>query len=997
MWTRFVLAGLSIAPFGLILSGVGQGAPPQRTVAFSKDVMPIFRAHCYSCHKGKTSAAGLDLSTAQGVAKGGLSGKLIKPGKPKDSLLIKRVLGMGGLPQMPMGFAPLTKAQLKTLETWILSGAKLEAGTSSHWAYVPPLRPAIPMVKNKDWVANPIDAFVLARLAKGGLKPSAQAAPESLIRRVSLDLVGLPPTLEEVNGYVADKRQDTYGRAVDRLLKSPHFGERQARIWLDLARYADTNGYEADYTRTAWKYRDWVIDAFNRNMPYDQFTVEQLAGDMLPKPSLDQLIATGFHRNTMLNLEGGVDPREARYEMINDRVATTSSVWLGQTLQCARCHDHKYDPISQKDYFRVYAVFANTLYEAQGDSKVGQEKFYEPSIPAPTSQDSQSLALAERSLANARLRFESNPQDYLTEKADWLAKISKSDAWSLTKGGGPGLTIQADGSLLATDGNPDVAVYRVSFPVRAGTQALRMVAMPDPKLNNGGPGRSSGGNFLLSRVSALAGSVPLTLVDPEASFVQGGYRLADLFDKNGDTGWAISPDYGKDQWLVLRFERPITSDQTITIELGQESPTWAQHTIGRFRIETTMESDRTLQVLPMDIIALAKQSRTPPQEKRLDDFFRKISKILAESRDSVKKFEEEVVALKRAIPMAMVMREKPGANPLTAPLHIRGEFLQTGPNVTAGVPLALGKTDAKRVDRLAFAKWLIDKKNPLTARVQVNRMWEQYFGRGLVETSENWGTPGTPPSHPELLDWLACELMDSGWNLKHIHRLIVTSATYRQSSNVTPVLLQRDPNNFLFTRGPRFRMEAEMIRDNALSIAGLLSTKIGGPSVFPHQPNGIWNSPYSGERWMTSSDQNLYRRGLYTFWKRTATYPTFTNFDATSRDTCTVRRSRTNTPLQALNLLNDPAFLEAAKGLAKIAIRTGGNDQLRLEMAFRKCTMRSPKRAELSRLTVLLDNLRKRYRANPIDSAKLAPSPDDAAWIMVASVLLNLDETITKE
>lgn len=997
---RFGLLGLAGLPYVFLLFGNSVAMPTQKKTSFA-DVALIFKAHCNSCHTGKESAAGLDLSTPGGVQKGGMSGKLINSAKPNSSLLLERVLGHGGMPRMPMGFAPLTATQTDTLRSWIAAGGKIDVLEKTHWAYVPPKRPAVPTTKLQGWALTPIDNFILNRLEKGALKPTAQASKENLIRRLSLDLTGLPPTLQEIDAFLADKSPNAYEKVVDRLLASKHFGERQAMGWLDLARYADTNGYEKDTRRVAWKYRDWVIDAFNKNQPFDQFTIEQLAGDLLPNPQLDQLIATGFHRNTMLNTEGGVDQLEARYELINDRVATTSTVWMGQTLQCARCHDHKYDPITQKDYFRVYAIFSNTEYFPMGPKEVSEEKYLEKDIPAPSPEQVAEQTKLNRELATFKASL--SEQTSKQEMSAWLAKAKAAKPWGGFKADVSAtndvtLTPQSDGTYTAV-GQNNKSVYKFKFTSSGPINAFKLIAVPDAKLPVGGSGRASSGNFLLSRVSLKVNGKEMALVRPQADFIQQGYALNGLSDNAGDTGWAVHPAVNQRHWLVLRPETSIPDSAVVELELGHESNTWPDHTLGRFALAVTSETDEWLQTIPENVVAaLAKATPNPADEKLLVEFYQQNSPQLAPIREKIQTAESDLRKVQQSIPYAMVMTEKKNTGPLQTPLHIRGEYLQTGEMVPAGIPSSFGKTDAKRVDRLALAKWLVAKDNPMTARVQVNRIWEQYFGTGLVETSENWGTPGTPPSHPELLDWLATEFVASGWDMKKMHKLIVMSATYRQSSVATKAMLNRDPGNRLLARGPRFRLDAELIRDNALAAAGMLNAEIGGPSVYPLQPDGVWNSPYSGESWMTSKGKELHRRGMYTFLKRTAPYPTFTNFDASSREVCTVRRGRTNTPLQALNLLNDPAFLEAAKGLAqRVSKAKPGDVKAEVGLAFRLCTARHAKPVEIERLAALYNTLKTRYEQSPTEAKKLAPTAEGAAMVMVANVILNLDETINKE
>ncbi len=977
--------------------------PTQTSKTSFADVAGIFKAHCNSCHTGENSAAGLDLSNPEGILKGGASGKLFAVGKSKTSLLMERVLGHGGMPRMPMGFAPLSKEQENILTSWIDSGAKIDALTKTHWAYVAPKQHPIPTTKLQGWTKNQVDNFILNRLEQGKLKPSPEATKETLIRRLTLDLTGLPPTLKEVDAFLADKSPNAYEKVVDRLLASKHFGERQAMGWLDLARYADTDGYEKDLGRVAWKYRDWVIQAFNRNLPYDQFTIEQLAGDLLPKPTLDQMIATGFHRNTMLNLEGGVDQMEARYELINDRVATTSTVWMGQTMQCARCHDHKYDPISHKDYFRMYAIFANTEYYPTGRQDISEEKWRERDIPAPSPEQQASLNKLNRELASFRASLNKESEASKSERESWFAQIRQAKPWETSKPAvettnGIQLTAQADGSFLASGPNSK-GIYRLKFTSQEPIHAFRLTSIPDAKLPQGGSGRSGGGNFVLSRMSLKVDGKAMKLGRPMTDFIQRGFDLGGLFDQDGNTGWAIHPEVRKPHWLIVRPDAPIPKGATVELELANESNEWPDHLLGRFSLAISAEPKDEFQTIPSNVQKiLAQATRSGADEQVVLDYFQANNPKFAPIRDQISKAENDINNLKQAIPMAMVMTEKKGNGPLQAPLHERGEFLSPGEMLDAGIPAAFGKTNAKRVDRMELAKWLVAKDNPMTARVQVNRIWEQYFGAGLVETSENWGTPGTPPSHPELLDWLSLRFMNSGWDMKAMHKLIVMSATYRQSSIATPALLERDPSNRLLARGPRFRMDAEFIRDTALTAAGMLNPEIGGPSVYPHQPEGVWNTPYSSEFWRTSQGKDLYRRGMYTYLKRTSPYPTFTNFDGSSREVCTVRRGRTNTPLQALNLLNDPAFLEAAKGLATRVANAGKpTTESQIAYAFRLCTARRAKPDELKRLVALHETLRAKYIKNTEESKKLAPSPERAAMVMVANVILNLDETINKE
>jgi hypothetical protein len=928
--------------------------PPQpRKVDFAREVLPIFKASCFPCHGPTKRNGGLRLSNREDAFKGGVSGPAIIPGNAEASLLVKRITSDELGPRMPKGLTALSPDQIETIKRWINEGAEWPEGAENakHWAFIPPQRPPVPPVKNKAWVRNPIDAFILHRLEQEGLQPSPEAPKEVLIRRVYLDLIGLPPSPEEVDAFLKDKRPDAYERLVDRLLASPHYGERQARIWLDLARYADTDGYEKDLRRSIWRYRDWVIDAFNRDMPFDQFTIEQIAGDLLPNPTLEQRIATGFHRNTMQNLEGGVDQAEAHFMKLVDRVDTTATVWLGITLGCARCHDHKYDPFTMRDYYAMLAFFNNSKIYPVGDASVSEEKWLEAQIKAPTREQLRQLEQIEKRLAQLRRRYPNPPEWRVLTPLEVKAEH------------GSQLSVQPDGSILAQGNAPDKEVYQLQYRLPAGSyRALRVEAIPDERLPQKGSGRAGSGNFVLTGIAVSLQGQALTLRRAIADFVQDGFNLTALV--RGDSpnqGWAIYPRVSEPHELILLFDKPfaLRRDAELTLTLRFESQ-HKQHVLGRFRISVSN--------------AAAIQRLEAEQDKR---------------------------DLEAQFPTTLVMEDNPQNGTLKAAIRIRGEFTNPGEEVEAGTPAILHPfpPDYPR-NRLGLAKWLVSRDNPLTARVQVNRMWEACFGRGLVETSDNFGTQGAYPTHPELLDWLAVEFMERGWSIKAIYRLIVTSATYRQSSRITPELLERDPKNTLYARGPRHRLEAELIRDNALAIGGLLSRKIGGPSVFPYQPEGVWDIPYNADRWVMSEGEDRYRRGIYTFWRRSAPYPSFVAFDANSREVCTVNRPRTNTPLQALVLLNDPVYIEAAQGLAKRMLKAArGTLEKGIEYGFRCCTARYPQPKELARLKQLYEQMLTRYRSDPEATRKLTGSDDPtfAALTMVAHVMLNLDETITKE
>jgi mono/diheme cytochrome c family protein len=979
-------APVSDATIRQIESWVSAGAPlPDPEIRFDRDIAPLFKANCSSCHTGATASAGLDLSSAAGIAKGGASGALFNFQSPAQSLLLQRLRGEGGKPRMPMGFAPLDDASMDKLRRWIAGGAETtDDGEHRHWAFVSPTRPSVPKPKRADWVRNPVDAFVLEKLEGKGWSPATAAGKETLVRRVYLDLLGLPPTPAEIDAFLSDRRPDAYERLVDRLLASPHFGEHMARKWLDLARYADSDGFEKDLQRTAWLYRDWVIDAFNRDLPYDQFVVDQMAGDLIRHGTAAQKIATGFHRNTMQNLEGGVDQEEAHFAKLVDRVGTTATVFNGLTMACAQCHDHKYDPLSHKDYFKFMAFFANTRIVKRGDASVSEEKWVEPEIPVPTAEQNAKLTQLRATLARLEESLAAPVNE--TAYADWRAAIS-SPGWSPVAVSGMGLEA-VDTDLRATGPTPNQTEYVLSGNASSPITGFKLTVVPDPNMPNAGSGRSPSGNFILSDLKVTAGK-PMPITELAASHTQNGFDVRGVLDTNPDTGWAIAPHFRAGHHLIIELAESIPAGASYSITMGMRSTQWPQHVLGRFKLEAIDRPHPAQYVIPMgfnlsDETALRKRYAEAAPERR---------KLVAQQ----KAIQSERSQIERQVPTAMVLEENRQGIPRIQ-FRERGEFLQRGPWMTANTPEVLPPMkEGLPKNRLGLARWLTHPEHPLTARVQVNRLWEHIFGRGIVETSENFGTQATPPSHPELLDWLATEFVRKKWSNKQMLRLLVTSATYRQSPVTSAKIRAADPNNEWLARAPRYRLDAETLRDNALRISGLLNPKVGGPSVFPVQPEGIWNTPYSGERWMTAQDGDRYRRGIYTFMKRTAPYPSFMAFDATSREQCTVRRTRTNTPLQALAMLNDPAYLEAARALSGHLAKVGTDPGARIVEGFRRCTGRRPTAAEKARLVKLVSDVRQRYQRDPESAKKLAATPEQAAWVMVANVLLNLDETLNKE
>ncbi len=993
---------------------------------FVSDIQPILRSRCTPCHGPELQQSQLRLDSHAAALRGGLSGAVIVPGAGLESLLLRRLTGQTQ-PRMPFQQEPLPAAEIARIQAWIDAGAlgpeiedaRLE-NDRKHWAYVKPVRREPPAVNDVSWAKNPIDRLVLARLSAEGLAPAPEAEKATLLRRVSLDLVGLPPTLAELDAFLADTSPTAYEKAVDRLLASPRYGERWARPWLDLARYADTNGYERDRRRSAYKYRDWVIAALNADMPFRQFTVEQLAGDMLPEPSVDQRIATGFHRNTLLNQEGGIDVEEARWETLVDRVSTTASTWLGTTLACAQCHNHKFDPFSQRDYYRLLAYFDNVEYRVQGEGpKVMDRWIVEPELDLTTPAQAAELQRIDAETAAVEGKLRGKDAELEAAQAEWEEeRRAPPPAWtalrpeSLAAQAGTTLTTQPDASVLASGALPDAEAFSVVAAPAGTISALRLEAFADPP---GAPvGRADGGNFFLSRISVVARDAagvetPVALRRAEADLVEPGWSVSDALDDDPATGWAVGSETDRSHAAVFEMREPIAvGDRRLVIRLEQGARL-RSHQLRRFRLAVT-SSDRPFGGLPLSeslqaVLDLKPVSRTPEQSRRLGDYFRAVTPRLESERRRLRALRRERSDLK--LETALVMRERPGFARPSTPLRARGSFMSPAETVYAGVPAALhALPDEAPTNRLGLALWLASDENPLTPRVVVNRAWEAFFGTGIVSTSEDFGTQGERPSHPELLDWLATEFSSSGTRFKSLHRLIVTSATYRQSSRVTRELTERDPNNRWLARGPRHRLEAEALRDVVLAASGLLSRKIGGPSVFPDQPEGVWDMPYSDDKWTRSDGEDRYRRSLYTFIRRTAPYPMLATFDAPSREQCTVRRVRTNTPLQALVTLNDPAFFAAARALAgrvlKEADRTAAE---RADHAFRLCTSRRPTAAERGRLLAFQAQQLERFRHDPGAARQVVGSEGaaggalagHAAWTMLANVVLNLDETLVKE
>lgn len=1059
---KYIVCAVFITSIGLVIvSNRYAGVSAQEKVDFKRDIQPIFSASCYNCHGGKKAMGQLRLDNKAAAMKGGLSGRIIVPGKSQESLLIKRISGEELGAQMPMAGDPLTKDQIELVSKWIEQGAvwpdgeaeeggKTKTSSSSassvsgdipkHWAYIKPSPPTIPYYlgggsgggsqgagKGSNlpaFVRNPIDAFILARLDKEELKPSPEADKATLLRRVYLDVIGLPPSIKDVDDFLADKSPNAYEKVVNKLLAMPQYGERWARPWLDLARYADSNGYEKDNLRVMWKYKDWIINALNVDMSFDQFTIEQIAGDMLPNPTESQLIATGFHRNTMVNQEGGIDPDESRFEVLIDRVSTTGTVWLGTTVGCAQCHNHKYDPISQKDFYKMMAFFEGAEYKIGYQYPGVEESRYleEPEISLPTPQQSEKKKTLDAEIKALEVKLNTMTPELKAEQVIWEQElINESSKWKtleykkIESTGKSFMKKLDDGSILVSGPKleNDVYVIEGATDLKKIT-GIRIEAIPDSSLPKGGPGRDPYGNFLLTGVEVQA-YWPSEKNAQEIVFKKSvetddqAYSVDpwSLFGKqvkntaiDRPPGWFVNATgdtmrVARQAVIVpeksIEFLTSSTSHIYLQIKLKYQGGALNQG-IGRFRVSVTesSEPDRIVSISAKlrPALTIAPDKRDKKQSEDLEKYFLRNSKTLKPDRDRLAQLKKDVKAL--GIMTAMVMKERPSYDRPYSYFHDRGSFLNKGPKVFAATPAQFhSMPEDASLNRLGLAKWLVSDDNPLTARVTVNRFWENIFGRGLVETSEDFGTQGEHPSHPELLDWLAIEFMKPksqgghGWSMKELVRLLVTSSTYRQSSYATKQLIEKDQYNRLLARGPRFRMEAEMVRDTMLEASGLLSHKTGGPSVFPLQPDGLWRIPYSGDKWERSSGEDRYRRTLYTFYRRSNPHPMLTTFDATTREFCTVRRVRTNTPLQALTMLNNEEAMEAARALSKMMIDNGGGDlKNSIIYGFRSCTARIPNESEINRLVKLFDE-QKTINA-------------EHAWTMMANVLLNLDETVTK-
>ena len=1006
-------------------------APALYAVEFSRDIRPLLSERCFQCHGPDQEQRATDLRLDQReTVFSDLGGyRAVVPGKPHASEVLKRVTSRDPELQMPppdSGALPLSQEEVARLTEWIDEGAPWE----EHWAFVAPRRPELAEAAT-GWARNAVDRFVGARLEAAGLSPQDEADRNTLLRRVTLDLTGLPPHPQEVEAFVPDKREGAYERVVDRLLGSAAFGEHMARYWLDAVRYGDTHGLHLDNYREMWPYRDWVISAFNKNLPFDRFVLEQLAGDLLPGAALEQQVASGFNRCHVTTSEGGSIKEEVYVRNVVDRVAATGTIFMGLTLGCAVCHDHKFDPVSQKEFYQLFAFF-NSM---DGNPLDGNRKAPAPVVRVP--DDVQAAQLASLELRKAELdgrRTAERPSVDAAQRA-WEAsareRLATVAAWSVAKPerasaeGGAEFRALEDGSWLVTGPNPDQETYDFVWRLSEGAvTAVRLEALVDESLD-GAAGRSQGGNAVLTDIElavAPAGDAEafseVALEHAWADHSQGGFPVGHAIDDNAETGWGVEGDSKKEnRTAVFATKAPFgTAGARLRVRLSFASK-HARHQFGRLRlsVSTTPSSRRIGPTYPDEVVAaLEEVERSAEQVAALQDHYRASVTDVEELRQvfvQLAELRSERKALEEKAPTTLVMKEL--SEPREAFVLLRGQYDQRGESVVRATPSVLPPMGADLPrNRLGFARWLLDPAHPLTARVTVNRFWQQCFGTGLVHTSEDFGNQGEPPSHPELLDWLAVDFVETGWDIKRLMRVLVTSATYRQSSRATDQGMTVDPGNRLLWRGPRFRLDAETLRDQALAASGLLTQKLGGASVKPPQPDGLWYAVgYTSSntaRFKADSGDKVFRRSVYTFWKRTAPAPQMKIFDAPSRESCTVRRERTNTPLQALLLLNDPQYVEAARYLAERLLREDTSDRARLEQGFYRVAARRPDDDELAELVDLHGDLLAEFRSHPerarelIATGETEPDPSLepvalAAWTMVANTLLNLDEVITKE
>ncbi|TWT92428.1 PSD1 and planctomycete cytochrome C domain-containing protein [Stieleria varia] len=943
----------------------GQLSDTTRTLQFNRDIRPLLSDRCFQCHgpdeKKRESGLRFDIAESATQDMGGY--QAIKPGDAEASELVARITADDPDTKMPPPESgkSLNANEIEILKRWIDQGAPFE----EHWSFAPIVKPTIPQAPHGEWAINEIDHFISRALKQHSLDPSPAADRATLIKRLSLDLTGLLPTPGDVDAFVNDSDPDAYERLVDRLLSSQHFGERFARHWLDLARYADSNGYANDGVRSIWPYRDWVIKSLNADMPFDQFTLEQLAGDLMPDPTIDQLVATGFHRNTPHQTEGGSDPEQYRVERTKNRTDTTGAVWFGLTVGCAQCHTHKFDPLTHSEYYQLYAFFNDA-----------DERTISVTPPEPSEESKQVAA----ELAQIQVLIDAEKSKQATQESD-STQTADSGQWQdlelvhFESTGGSTLTQLEDGSILAGGANPSIDTYVIRAKLSQPARYIQLETLTHPSLPGKGPGRAGNGNFVLADLQFSVDGNRVAIGRAFADHEQAGHPIENSYNGNTTDGWAINVSGGSihhDRHAYFEFEQPVVGEMEIRLRTYDQGN---GYNIGRMK--WSQGSDPTLFPEPDSELARlqAKQEKLQKRQKALQD----------------------------AVPKTLVMAGR--SKPRHSYIQLRGDFLDPGADVQPAPPSVLHPWTApeeRPANRLDLAHWINDRANPLTARVQVNRMWQHMFGMGLVETENDFGYQGSLPSHPELLDYLATELMDGGWRLKRIYKLIAMSATYRQSSHYRADALAVDPKNALLSHQRRYRVEAEIVRDLALCASGKWSPTIGGPSVFPPIPPGVIGTSSANHTWPESKGEDRYRRGLYTTIYRANVYPMLVTFDGPDRDNACTRRSRSNTPLQAMTMANDASLMELCASMAERIRKQTDDFASRVELAFKLALCRPPTKEESRRVAEFYTERVSYYESHPDDAKALIGQQDSntvdaAAWAATARVLLNLDEFITRE
>ncbi len=1019
VWGSWPLVALCFV--SLLRAGV------EAEIRFNRDIRFILSDKCYRCHGPDANARQADLRLdIESEAKADRGGYfVIDTARPTKSELLARITARDEADRMPPmdSGKSLSGEEVQTLIRWVQSGAEWEG----HWAYFPPVKAPVPAVRNLEWRHNPVDRFIGARLEREGLSPSVPADRRTLIRRVFLDLTGLPPSREDVERFVRDRDRFAFEHVVDRLLASPHFGERMAVYWLDLVRYADTVGYHGDQPYSVWPYRDYVIDAFNRNMPFDRFTREQLAGDLLDGVTREQRVASGYNRLHMITSEGGAQEKEYLAKYAADRVRTTSSVWLGSTMGCAECHDHKFDPFTTKDFYRFAAFFADLKEKGfYGGSR------WEPELPLPSAVQEREMAALKTRIAGLEAELATATEALVNGQLAWEERVREADRagrliWEPVAPAqarsieGASLRVLADRSVLVSGKNPESDTYMVTLAAgRRQVAGIRLEALTHPSLDGGSLSRG-GGNFVLTdfkveKAGKDGGAAePILIFRAEADFSQGGFDVSRAIDADEESGWAV--DGGKrkeDRKAVFTFAVPVSldADEALKVTLAHRSP-HKRNNIGRFRLSVIAIDRPGLQEigLPADVyraVLMPWADRNPAEQSLLTGYYRQRSPLLDDARALLASTRLARDRLQREIPTMLVSQS---VAPRPMRVLPRGDWMDdSGEAVQSGFPafLTSGPAAEERLSRRRLADWMTSEDNPLTARTFVNRLWKLYFGTGLSKVLDDLGSQGEWPTHPELLDWLAVEFMESVWDVKHMARLLVTSQTYRQSSAASNSLRERDPFNRLYARQSALRLDAEAVRDVLLSVSGLRVDRLGGPSVKPYQPAGYYAQlNFPKREYEADSGADQYRRGVYTHWQRTFLHPSMKAFDAPSREECTAERTRSNTPLQSLALLNDPSYVEAARAFAERILSRGGDLRAKVRWAFQEAVCRSPRVAEVDILAGLFEASLRRFAAdeeaarelvaNGQPAANVQTLPGEfAAWTMVSRAILNLHETITR-